>query len=167
MEITDINCIFEVSKFDNMIQRLFYIFIVLVLCSCSKGDEPYTPTRDNLIGKRFSSSVVSVEFVSRDSVEWLVDIYRDTPILYRAKYELSENRVTFNVRDTIRADYNDPMLGTPRFTKTYHTDNFIGTFSSTNTLNAAMCHAHEMLENDLNLIGSGVTKTSYDLKCHQ
>ncbi len=127
-----------------------FAFIILgafVFVSCSK-DTNYNFKYSDVIGKKFSSVNNTIEFLSQDSLIWKLTSYRDTLIHYRLKYNVLGNSISFEVKDTVRIDYIDPITDEPAFSITYYIDSFVGDFSSDSAIEATERHSYVVRPND-------------------
>ncbi len=139
------------------IKNILVIICLVCFVGCSKDDKPYYPTHEELIGKRFGRTSTYFEVISADSILWMVDPYRDEPITYRTTYELTGDKISFEVADTTRVDYENTS-----FTITYYFDSFEGTFNDANTITATMKHSYEVRVDDLFSNSFGSLETTFE-----
>ncbi len=140
---------------------ILFIFSLIILIGCTKEEKSYSLSYEELINKKFARTSTYVEFISSDSLVWMVD-QRDTPVSYRVKYHLNGDKISFEVRDTTRVEYKDSNTGYTSFSKTYYYDSFEGVFKDVNTISATMNHSYEERVEDKYVGSHGTTKTSFD-----
>ncbi len=136
-----------------------YILVILAalfIASCTKTEAPYIFSYDDVIGKTYISEPSSLEFLSEDTLVWKILYYRDSATFYKVKYQIVDNDIHFELNDTVREDYIDPILDKPWFIKTYYSATFNGTFKNRNTIhNCKESHGYSKYPDDLYLSAAG------------
>ncbi len=143
-------------------KHIISLLCVLFIIGCSKEKATYHPTHEELIGKKFASTTAAhyVQFLSADSLLWMIGEFRETPISYKIKYDLMDDRVRFELRDTIKLSRDSQNIS---YSVSYHYDSFDGVFTNKNTISSTMYHTRKELLEDENEVANGSVTTSFDL----
>ncbi len=129
---------------------------IILLTNCEKNSAPYVYNYTDTANRTYRNSLDRVKFISEDSLIWYTSAYRETESEYRVSYEINGNNIQFEVADTIRTDYVDPVIGSSYFTTATYFDLIKGTFVDINTIDAYdVKHGYTTYYEDLYMTSSG------------